>query len=98
MSGASYVELTIVALSRGIAGRAELDETLADARITVLPITSEQVALAATAFERFGRGRHKASLNFGDCFSYALAIHRGEPLLFKGKDFPRTDVPAAVPG
>lgn len=92
MSAASYVELTIVALSRGLRGRAELEATLADALIDIVPVTIDQAQLAADAYERYGKGRHPASLNFGDCFAYALARSRSEPLLFKGEDFALTDV------
>ena len=92
MSAASYVELLLVSLSRGIAGRSEVDETLIDAAIEIAPVSLEQARLAVTAFERFGKGRHPARLNLGDCFSYALAKERGLPLLFKGSDFARTDI------
>lgn len=60
-------------------------------------VTAEHAAIARAAFRRFGKGRHPAALNFGDCFSYALAIAEDEPLLFKGKDFARTDVRVALP-
>jgi ribonuclease VapC len=92
MSAVSYVELTIVALSRGLRGRAELEATLADAAIEIIGVTVDQARLAADAYERYGRGRHAAALNFGDCFAYALARSRNEPLLFKGTDFGRTDI------
>lgn len=92
MSAASYVELTIVALSRGQRGRAELEATLADVQIEIVPVTIDQAHLAADAYERYGRGRHPAGLNFGDCFAYALAMSRNEPLLFKEEDFVLTDV------
>lgn len=94
ISAASYVELSIVALSRGARGRVELDGTLADAGIEIVPVTIDQARLAADAYDRFGKGRHAAALNFGDCFAYALARSRGEPLLFKGADFAQTDVVA----
>lgn len=94
MSAASYVELSIVALSRGPRGRVELDGTLADAAIEIVPVTVAQARLAAHAYDRFGKGRHPAALNFGDCFAYALARSRAEPLLFKGADFAQTDVVA----
>jgi ribonuclease VapC len=58
----------------------------------VVPVDAEQVELAREAFRAYGKGRHPASLNFGDCFSYALARLRVEPLLFKGQDFARTDI------
>lgn len=57
----------------------------------VVPVTPEHARLAIAAYERFGKGRHPAGLNYGDCFSYALAQARGEPLLAKGDDFARTD-------
>ncbi|MEK1944077.1 MAG: type II toxin-antitoxin system VapC family toxin, partial [Ensifer adhaerens] len=56
---------------------------------------AEQIAIARRAWRNFGKGRHPASLNFGDCFSYALAKSRNEPLLFNGDDFSRTDIEAA---
>jgi ribonuclease VapC len=92
LSAASYVELAIVSLSRGVRGRAELEATLADAGIEIVPVTLDQARIAVGAYERYGKGRHAASLNFGDCFAYALAKSRGEPLLFKGSDFTLTDV------
>jgi ribonuclease VapC len=92
MSAASYVELTIVALSRGTRGRAELEATLTDALIEIVPMTIDQAHLAADAYETYGRGRHPAALNFGDCFAYALAKSRNEPLLFKGGDFALTNI------
>jgi ribonuclease VapC len=96
MSAASYVELLLVSLSRGIAGRSEVDDTLVDAAIEIVPVSLEQARLAVTAFERFGKGRHRARLNFGDCFAYALAKERGLPLLFKGDDFALTDIARAL--
>lgn len=95
LSAASYVELTIVSLSRGVRGRAELEAALADAAIEIVPVTLDQARLAAGAYQRYGKGRHAAALNFGDCFAYALAKSRGEPLLFKGTDFGLTDVSRA---
>ena len=64
--------------------------------VIVAPFTAEQVGMARRAFGEFGKGRQPAALNFGDCFSYALAVERGEPLLFVGEDFARTDVVAAA--
>ena len=92
LSAASYVELAIVSLSRGARGRAELEAMLADAVIDIVPVTLDQARIAAGAYERYGKGRHAAALNFGDCFAYALAQTRCEPLLFKGSDFGLTDV------
>jgi ribonuclease VapC len=96
MSAASYVELLLVSLSRDIAGRAEVDEMLADAAIEIVPVSLEHARLAVTAFERYGNGRHPARLNYGDCFAYALAKERVEPLLFKGDEFARTDIVPAL--
>ena len=59
------------------------------------PVTADQVDSARRAWRRFGKGKHPAALNFGDCFAYALAETTGEPLLFKGKDFTRTDIARA---
>ena len=70
----------------------DLDLLLHKAVITVAPFTPDHLAAARHAFRMFGKGRHPAGLNFGDCFSYALSRTTGEPLLFKGGDFPRTDV------
>jgi ribonuclease VapC len=62
-----------------------------------MPVTAEHVTVARNAFRLYGKGRHPARLNFGDCFSYALAKVSGEPLLFKGDDFRQTDIPPAAP-
>jgi ribonuclease VapC len=72
-----------------------LDTFLAEFSIQIEPVTAEQALLARQAFVLFGKGRHKAGLNFGDCFSYALAKAYREPLLFKGGDFGHTDLEAA---
>ena len=63
-----------------------------EAAIQIAPVTEAQVYIAREAFARFGRGRHPAKLNFGDCFAYALARETGEPLLFVGNDFRLTDI------
>lgn len=63
--------------------------------IAVVTVPAETARLALDAFDRFGKGRHPASLNFGDCFTYACARHLGQPLMFKGGDFPQTDIEAA---
>ncbi len=65
------------------------------AKITVHPVPVEATAIALDAFARFGKGRHPAALNFGDCFAYACARHAAMPLLYKGDDFPQTDIEAA---
>ena len=72
-----------------------LDRLIDRFEIVVVPVDREQALLAREALRRFGKGRHKAGLNFGDCFSYALAKQTGEPLLFKGKDFSQTDITPA---
>jgi ribonuclease VapC len=74
------------------AGALELDSLLMRARLDVVPFDAEQAQVARLAFRRYGKGLHPAGLNFGDCAAYALAKTRGEPLLFKGDDFPLTDV------
>jgi ribonuclease VapC len=98
LSVASFVELSIVIEVRfGAEGVRHLDRFLERADVTVVPVDLEQGRLARQAFSRFGKGRHEAGLNFGDCFSYALAQVLGEPLLFKGDDFSRTDVARCAP-
>lgn len=67
---------------------------MADMRITLLPVPPEATALAVEAYDRYGKGRHPAALNFGDCFAYACARHYGVPLLYKGADFAKTDIEA----
>jgi ribonuclease VapC len=93
MSAASFLEAAIVVEARlGSAGGREFDLLLHKARIELVAVTAEQAEVGRTAWRRFGRGRHEANLNFGDCFAYALAAVSGEPLLCKGDDFSRTDV------
>jgi ribonuclease VapC len=93
VSVASFVEISIVVEARyGADGVQHLDRFLDRAGVKLVPVDSEQGKLARQAFSRFGRGRHRAGLNFGDCFSYALAQALGEPLLYKGEDFSHTDV------
>lgn len=93
ISAASLVEAALVIESRyGPDGGRELDLLIAKAELAVEPVTAQQAEIAREAWRRFGKGRHAASLNFGDCFSYALAKATGEPLLFKGTDFPQTDL------
>ncbi len=93
ISAATVVEASLVLLGRyGDAGEPLLDRLLRGIGAEVVPVGDDQVTLARDAALRFGRGRHPAALNFGDCFSYALSLSRGEPLLFVGDDFARTDV------
>lgn len=99
ISAATLLEISIVIESRkGEAGGRELDLLLYRAEIEVVPVDQDQAELARIGWRRFGKGRHPAGLNFGDCFAYALAKSRQLPLLFCGKDFARTDVDAALPG
>ena len=93
ISAATFLEAAIVIEARlGDAGGREFDLWLHRAEIEILAVDAEQADLARRAWRRFGRGRHPAGLNYGDCFSYALAAARDEPLLFKGDDFIKTDV------
>ena len=97
LSAASRVEATLVIEGRKRdAGRADLDLFLHEAEVEIVPVTLEQADFACQAFRRYGRGRHSAGLNFGDVFAYALAKVTGEPLLFKGDDFARTDLASAA--
>jgi len=93
ISAATVVELSLVMLGRyGEAGDVQIDRLLAGIAATVVPVGDGQLMLARDAALRFGRGRHPAALNFGDCFSYALSVESGEALLFVGDDFTHTDV------
>ena len=98
LSAATLVECSIVLEVRhGPDGVRDLDLLLARAEISVAPVDVDQAYEARHAFRNFGRGRHRAKLNFGDCFAYALSRSLGEPLLFKGSDFALTDVSSALP-
>jgi ribonuclease VapC len=93
VSTGTLLETSLVMLGRfGERGEVHLDALLRSIRAEVVAFDAAQVASARDAARTFGRGRHAAALNFGDCFSYALAVSTGEPLLFVGEDFPRTDV------
>ena len=93
MSAATFVETSIVIESRyGAEGLRDLDLLLERAGLELVPVDVEQARAARAAYSRFGKGRHPAALNFGDCFSYALARVLGEPLLYKGGDFSQTDL------
>ncbi len=95
MSAASFVEASIVVEVRfGADGIRDLDSFLAKAEVELVPVDREQANVARDAFRRYGKGRHQAGLNFGDCFSYALAAVKAQPLLFKGRDFTETDIEA----
>ena len=96
MSVANLIETSLVIESRfGAEGSRDLDLLVERARIELVPVDLEQLRIARRAFSRFGKGRHPAALNFGDCFAYALARSLGEPLLFKGDDFAKTDLATA---
>ena len=95
MSVAALVETTIVLESRSAAAGYELDAFLQEAGIQLEPVTADQAHAARRAWRRFGKGNHPAGLNFGDCFSYALAESTREPLLYKGGDFELTDIEIA---
>ncbi len=96
MSAASYLEASIIIdRSSDAVRRAMLDTFIAEFEISIEPVTPEQAKIARQAFREFGKGNHPAALNFGDCLTYALAQVRREPVLFKGNDFSRTDLPAA---
>ena len=96
VSAATFVETAIVVESQTKdSGSRQVDAFFRRAGITIEPVTEEHAHLARQAFTDYGKGRHPAGLNYGDCFSYALAKATGEPLLFKGKDFSKTDLVAA---
>jgi ribonuclease VapC len=97
VSAVTYVEAAVVAdndrnplLSR------RFDGLVRDAQMLVEPVTARQAEIARQAYRDFGKGRHKAGLNLGDCFAYALAKEMDEPLLFKGDDFRHTDIEPAA--
>jgi len=93
VSAASVLETGIVLETRqGEAAGREFDLFVVRANLQIIPVDAEQVDLARSAWRKFGKGRHPAGLNFGDCFSYALARFSGEPLLAKGTDFASTDI------
>ena len=96
ISAASYVEVAIVARSRGQIGRNLVDATLDRVGIEIVPVSADTARGVADAFAAYGRGRHPAKLSYGDCFAYALARQRREPLLFKGDGFSLTDLVAAL--
>jgi ribonuclease VapC len=96
ISSAGLLEASMILHSRrGPEGVRDLDLLIARFRIEIAPFTESQARLAREAFKRFGKGRHPAQLNFGDCMAYALARETGEELLFKGTDFAQTDIAVA---
>jgi ribonuclease VapC len=93
ISAATLLEVAMVLETRlGEAAGRELDLWLLKAGIDIVAVDADQIEVARRAWRRFGKGRHPAGLNYGDCFSYALAFTRQEPLLFKGDDFSKTDI------
>jgi|SRR5579864_2413262 len=93
ISVVGVVEASLVLLGRKrAAGLSDLEMLLVDGEIERVPVDVRQAEIAVEAFRRYGRGRHPARLNIGDCFAYALAKTTGEPLLFKGGNFARTDI------
>jgi ribonuclease VapC len=96
VSAASYLEAAIVIdSSKSAISSRRFDDFFRASGIAVEAVTPRQAEIARAAYRDFGKGRHKAGLNFGDCFAYALAKEMDEPLLFKGTDFARTDVEVA---
>ena len=96
ISAGNLLEAAFVVESRtGPLGGDQLDALIERAGIEVVPISAEQATIARRAWRRFGKGRHAAGLNLGDCLAYALAESTREPLLFKGDDFARTDIEPA---
>jgi ribonuclease VapC len=95
ISAATLVEASIVMLAKtGADGLSDLDDLLATAAVRCVATDSAQATLARDAYRRYGKGRSRAGLNYGDCFSYALAAATNRPLLFKGTDFTHTDITA----
>jgi ribonuclease VapC len=93
MSVAVFIEASIGLESRhGYDGIRDLDLFIVKAEIDLVPVDIEQAYIARRAYKQFGKGKHPAGLNFGDCFSYALAKARNDSLLFKGTDFSKTDI------
>jgi ribonuclease VapC len=98
VSAVTKLEAGIVAYGlHGAEGAGDLDRLLVEIGANIIPFDNDQAEIARDAFARFGKGRHPAGLNFGDCAAYALAIAEAEPLLFKGTDFGKTDVGAVPP-
>ncbi len=97
VSAATLIESGIVVEGRaGVEGALELRGLVTSAAVEVEPVSHAQADLAVIAWRRFGKGRHPAALNYGDCFSYALASALDVPLLFVGNDFAQTDIRAAL--
>lgn len=98
VSAVSYFEASVVLKQRrGDQGEQSLDILMRESEMRIIALDEEQVLIARQTYDRFGKGKHPAGLNLGDCASYALAISTGEPLLFKGGDFALTDVEVVAP-
>lgn len=96
ISAVSYVETAVVLDSRREPALSRrFDDFVRETHLVLEPVTVQQARLAREAYRDYGKGRHRAGLNLGDCFAYALAKEKGEPLLFKGDDFRKTDVEVA---
>jgi len=97
ISAGNFIELSIVIEGQfGLEVLRQCDALIRRVGILIEPVTIEQAHAARQAFNDFGKGRHPAALNFGDCFAYALAKVTGEPLLFMGEDFKKTDIVSAL--
>lgn len=98
ISASTVLEARIVAQRSGVEGlEGHVMALISDHSVEIIPFSDAQQVLAADAHQKYGRGSgHPARLNFGDCFAYALAKERGEPILFKGKDFGQTDLMSAL--
>jgi ribonuclease VapC len=98
ISAGNFLELSIVIEGQfGSDVLRQCDALFRRVGIVIEPVTVEHIHVARQAFHDFGKGRHPAGLNFGDCFAYALAKATAEPLLFKGRDFAKTDIVSALP-
>lgn len=95
--GAPTLVETLMVLADRLHGdpAALFPRVLGELRAEIIPFDQEHASIAFSAFLRYGKGRHPAALNFGDCLAYAVAAKAGEPLLFKGGDFPKTDITPA---
>jgi ribonuclease VapC len=97
MSAGTLIETGMIIESKlGAVGGREFDLWLQRAKVEIVAVDDEQADFARRGWRRFGKGRHPAGLNYGDCFAYALAVSRDEPLLFKGNDFGQTGVKTCV--
>ena len=97
ISAGTLLESAIVAEARmGRAGGQQLDRLFQTLGVTTVPVDGDQAAAARAGFRKYGKGRHEAGLNFGDCFAYGLAVTLDAPLLFKGTDFAKTDLRNAL--